>query len=380
MALSACCGHILIALLVASRTDLLTAETEAEAAETVAERTAPPRRAYWVAPGIAAATLVVTLLWGAQYDMGLRDPDGIIGWRFSFVLMLVGGFWALDVIPRGLLAARADRTPRWETLAGIARERWPWRRMVFVIGSIVAFYVTYLCYRNVKSYLPLARPEILDSDLANFERGLFGTDPSTLLHQLLGTGVSAQVLSTVYLLFLTFVPISVGVSLVWSTNRAGALWWVSVLSINWVLGAASYFLLPSMGPAFTEPHLFAGLPQTGSSMLQDALMDDRRAFLGDPTGSGELQSIAAFASLHVSIVFAGALVAHLLRAPRALRIAMWVYLGLTFAATIYFGWHYVVDDIAGFAIGFVSVYLGAVLTGWRIERRGAATRLRLESA
>ena len=58
---------------------------------------------------------------------------------------------------------------------------------------------------------------------------MFGTDPSTLLHQLLGTGVSAQVLSTVYLLFLTFVPISVGVALVWSSDRAGGLWWVSVL-------------------------------------------------------------------------------------------------------------------------------------------------------
>jgi len=82
------------------------------------------------------------------------------------------------------------------------------------------------------------------ADLANFERGVFGTDPSTLLHQLLGTGVSAQVLSTVYLLFLTFVPISVGVTLVWFNNRAGALWWVSVLSINWVIGALSYFVLP----------------------------------------------------------------------------------------------------------------------------------------
>jgi hypothetical protein len=341
---------------------------------------APPRRAYYVAPAIAVAMLALTVAWGSAYDMGVRDPDGIIGWRFSFVLMLVAGFWALDVIPRGLLAARADSAPRWATLVAVARERWPWRRIAFVLGSIVAFYATYLCYRNVKSYLPLARPELVDADLANFERGLFGTDPSTLLHDLLGTGVSAQVLSTVYVLFLTFVPISVGVALVWSSNRAGGLWWVSVLSINWVLGVASYFLLPSMGPAFVEPHLFADLPQTGSSMLQDALAEDRAAFLADPVHSGQLQSIAAFASLHVSIVFAGALVAHLLRAPRPLRIAMWVYLGLTFAATIYFGWHYVVDDIAGFAIGIVSVYLGAVLTGLRIARSPATGRVALESA
>jgi hypothetical protein len=356
--------------LVASRRD----------AASVDEPTAPPRRAYYVAPAIAAGMLVLTLIWGAQYDLGLRDPDGIIGWRFTFVLMLVGGFWALDVIPRAFLLARRNGTPRWGTFVALARERWPWRRMAFVIGSIVAFYVTYLCYRNVKSYLPLARPELLDSDLSNFERGLFGTDPSTILHDLLGTGVSAQVLSTVYLLFLTFVPISVGVTLVWSTNRAGALWWVSVLSINWVVGVLSYFVLPSMGPAFTEPHLFAGLPETGASSLQDALMEDRRTFLADPTGSGGLQSIAAFASLHISIVFAGALVAHLLRAPRVMRIGMWVYLGLTFPATIYFGWHYVVDDVAGFAIGLASVYLGAVLTGWRIERSRASHRLQLESA
>jgi hypothetical protein len=361
-------------MLVASRMESAPADAPSQAT------VAPPRRAYYVAPGIAAVMLVVTLAWGSAYDMGLRDPDGIIGWRFSFVLMLVGGFWALDVIPRGLLAARANGAPKWETLVALARDRWPWQRIAFVIGSIVAFYVTYLCYRNVKSYLPLARPELVDADLANFERGLFGTDPSTLLHDLLGTGVSAQLLSTVYLLFLTFVPISVGVALVWSSDRAGGLWWVAVLSINWVLGVASYFLLPSMGPAFVEPHLFAGLPETGSSMLQDALAEDRAAFLADPVGSGQLQSVAAFASLHVSIVFAGALVAHLLRAPRPLRIAMWVYLGLTSAATIYFGWHYVVDDIAGFAIGIVSVWLGAVLVGLRIARSPATGRVALEGA
>ena len=244
----------------------------------------PTRRAYLVAPAIAAAMLVATLIWGSRYGMGIRDPDGIIGWRFSFVIALVGGFWALDVIPRGILTARTNKASTWRTLVATARERWPWRRFAFVIGSIVAFYVTYLCYRNVKSYLPLARPRLLDGELADFERSLFGQDPSTLLHQLLGTGVSAQVLSTVYLLFLTFVPISVGVTLVWSSDRAGALWWVSVLSINWVLGALSYFVLPSMGPAFTEPHLFTALPETGTSMLQQTLMEDRHDVPRQPRG------------------------------------------------------------------------------------------------
>src|SRR4051794_17322096 len=124
-------------MLVASLTDAEQEHEQGRAQDAVA----PPRYAYFVAPVIAAVSLVVTVAWGSAYGIGLRDPDGIIGWRFSFVLMLVGGFWALDVIPRSVLAARANGAPTWATLVAIARERWPWRRIAFVIGSIVAFYV-----------------------------------------------------------------------------------------------------------------------------------------------------------------------------------------------------------------------------------------------
>jgi membrane-associated phospholipid phosphatase len=109
-------------------------------------------------------------------------------------------------------------------------------------------------------------------------------------------------------------------------------------------------------------------------------MEKRAEFLAAPVASGALQSIAAFASLHTAIVFAGALVAHLLRAPKLLRIAMWVYLALTMLATIYFGWHYIFDDLAGFVIGGLSVWLGAVLTGWRIERKRTAPALQVQRA
>jgi membrane-associated phospholipid phosphatase len=40
-------------------------------------------------------------------------------------------------------------------------------------------------------------------------------------------------------------------------------------------------------------------------------------------------------------------------------------------ATVYFGWHYVVDDIAGLVIGAAAVALSAALTGhWRVVLRG----------
>ena len=44
-------------------------------------------------------------------------------------------------------------------------------------------------------------------------------------------------------------------------------------------------------------------------------------------------------------------------------MALWTFLGLTMVATLYFGWHYVVDDIAGLAIGAIAVPIAGVATG-----------------
>ena len=38
--------------------------------------------------------------------------------------------------------------------------------------------------------------------------------------------------------------------------------------------------------------------------------------------------------------------------------------GLTFIATVYLGWHYVVDDVAGLAMGAIAVILARLLTGF----------------
>jgi membrane-associated phospholipid phosphatase len=49
---------------------------------------------------------------------------------------------------------------------------------------------------------------------------------------------------------------------------------------------------------------------------------------------------------------------------------------LTLIATIYLGWHYVVDDVAGMLIGAAALGLAKVLTGFDVRaarRRQAAT-------
>jgi membrane-associated phospholipid phosphatase len=61
--------------------------------------------------------------------------------------------------------------------------------------------------------------------------------------------------------------------------------------------------------------------------------------------------------------FTAALTAHLLGLARRLRIALWAWLAVTALGTVYLGWHYVLDDVGGIALGALALALGAVLSG-----------------
>ncbi len=108
-------------------------------------------------------------------------------------------------------------------------------------------------------------------------------------------------------------------------------------------------------------------------------MQQRVDFLADPA-TGTPQSIAAFASLHISMSFTAALAAHVLGLGRRLRVALWVWLAITTLGTVYLGWHYFVDDIAGVAMGALALVLARAFTGLdlRAMRERQARRRALE--
>ena len=73
-----------------------------------------------------------------------------------------------------------------------------------------------MTYRNIKSFLPFVIKTKYDRELHLLDHALlFGHDPATLLHNVLGTGVAAYVLSFVYLWFLPMVPLVVTAWVVW---------------------------------------------------------------------------------------------------------------------------------------------------------------------
>ena len=308
--------------------------------------TPPPRWREVLAPPLVALVTLVVALWATDAaGIRFRDPDNVAAGYFALVGFAVALLVGLDVWIRAARATGARRPPR-EAMRAVRRARWTRGRMVAAGGALLSFYVSYLAYRNLKAVLPFLRPgELFDRELADIDRALFaGQDPAALLHQLLGIGLPTHVLSTFYAAFIVFLPLSLAIALVFSPDLPTSLFFATALSLNWLLGAGSYFLLPALGPVYADP--------------------------------------AAFAALHVAMSFTSLVAAHMLGLGRRLKGALWAWLVITCVATIYLGWHYVLDDVAGLAIGAASLALARVLMQYdlRAARRERRTRRPLASA
>jgi hypothetical protein len=195
----------------------------------------------------------------------------------------------------------------------------------------------------------------------------FGNDPVEVAHAFFGTGI-APFFSFVYIAWIVFVPASLVVALVWSRNSVAGAWYVTAVAVDWVLGAATYFVVPSLGPVYAHPELFEDLPHTHVTVLQESMMDERSEVLVNPFTTEAVQTIAAFASLHVGICVTMCVMAELLRLHRGVRVFLWVFLALTVPCTVYLGWHYAVDALGGAVLGVAGVWIAGKGTGNAFRR------------
>lgn len=328
------------------------------------------RRAYVLLVTNAVLMAVLAFVVSRALGYPLRDPDGFLGpaWVRLPLLCLLG--FAVDVVPRTVWRSRGRPRRFRADATAILHEHWTRNRVLLMVVGVVSFYAVYVSYRNLKNFLPFVRPFRYDYALHDLDHLLLlGHDPTLLLQQLLGTGISAHVLSWVYLAFLPLVPITVCAWAVWSRNVSFGYWYVTADCLAWSLGTASYYLIPTLGPNFAFPWLYQGLAHTGVSALQDSIYYGRESVLVNPFADG-VQSVAGFASLHVAITLVNALVAQYTIRNKVITRSLWAYLVLVVVSTTYFGWHYLADDLAGALIAVVAVYVGALATGQRFDRRG----------
>lgn len=327
---------------------------------------------YTFAVCLSLAVGTTAIVSSQHLGVPLRDPDGFLGPAYIRLPLIGVLFFAVGIVPSAIKRAGFRHAPA--EVARIWREEWTWQRVGNILTGLITFYICYVSYRNLKSDLPKVRSERFDKEMLDLDHWLaFGHDPARLLHDFLGTNVAAQVLSVMYVAYLPLIPLTLGAFLVWGKDMSLGAWYATALSLNWVLGVASYYALPTLGPAFFEPQRFADLPNTSAAQLQRSLFRSATRFYDDP-GGGATYGIAGFASLHVSVVVSACLFLQFTRQKHIVKILAWGYLVCVVLATIYFGWHYIADGVAGAFIGWAAWAIGAWATGnsrWQKRKRAA---------
>lgn len=328
------------------------------------------RGEFRAAAVVAAAMAMAAALVAWTFHLPLRDPDGASLPTWFRLPVIVASAVALDVLARWVLLARRSWTTGRPSLRAVVVQRWNRDQIMFTVSGLFTWYVAYVAFRNLKSYVPFVTDRIADPELAHLDRLLwFGHDPAVLLHDVLGTSWANWAMASVYLIWIGLVPASLAIALVWTRRSTYGAWYVTAVSIDWMLGAVLYYAVPSLGPIYSSPEWFADLPRTPNTSVHEMLLDDRIKVLAGPWDTHAVQTIAAFASLHVAVMVTICLVAEAMRLPAVIRVAAWTFLALTMVATIYLGWHFFVDVVAGVGVGAVAFVLGARATGNPLRRR-----------
>jgi hypothetical protein len=284
--------------------------------------------------------------------VGFRDPGGqFFSRRVAVSLVIFGPLTLVDALIRTRRRGWSlRRTPV------LLRERWPADRLIAAVSAIVGYYVVYVCYHNLKSWNAFNAPR--DAVLRRVDTWLFlGHSPAVLLHRLLGEHWADYALTVVYQSFSFWVPLSVVVALAFANRMRDAYVFVASAVWVWVLGVASYYLIPSLGPFASAPHHFAHLPHTVVTSTQAQFMSQRLHLLRHPGDSDAFSQLSAFASLHVGFTCMTLLVVRHFGFRRQSQ-AMAVYLAAVMLATVYLGWHFAIDVVAGVVLAFAAVLLG----------------------
>jgi len=245
-------------------------------------------------------------------------------------------------------------------------------RLALILFGAILVMIQWSLMTWSKVVLPLTVGLWADPLLANIDTAIFGQDAWRLFHF-----ANLNWLELPYNAW--FLVVVAGI--VWficqpaSFLRDRAI--LSHLLCISLVGMLSIYLLPSGGPIFYERlgfgSRFADLPILHvTQMTSDYLW---RVHTGVQTNVGA--GISAMPSMHVALVF------WLAQHSTRWRIPAWIFFALIFYGSVYLGWHYFIDGLAGvagawFCTRIVDAWLkrsafadeGAELVSIRAKTRG----------
>ena len=309
---------------------------------------------------IYLAELIVLLfvLLSAALYFGLnvvpRDPWGLYKQRLfhSLVFYLVG----ISLCPfalrlRAIAGHRrgAGRIPWTDTLKDFQVRFLSRKMLVRDLRLIHAISVMFVVYINLKHLIPSISPAMWDPELYRWENSHFGNLIGVYMQQSMSIQ-AAPILSLGYVAFYSFVAVLI-FTMVLSRRDVLACDFAAAFVLLWFLGILFVYLVPTLGPCFAYPELYSHLPFTEVTELQQRLLEHRQHLI-DHANSKAVYLISGFPSLHLAVPILATF--YLRQLHWILALVSGLFAVLTAITTLYFGWHYLLDDIGSIVLVFAT--------------------------
>jgi membrane-associated phospholipid phosphatase len=271
------------------------------------------------------------------------------------------GYYPADVLVLGYLALasalllgspRAVPDRGWLTVAhlglflAVAALRFVPRegpRLVQTLRDMYPLAIAPLAYADVAILNRLLTGRYFDARVATWDQTLFGCQVSQVLHQWVPIGVVSEYVHLSYLLYSPLIAL-IGLSIYFAKRRAEFHLFTTALVATFAACYLAFITFPVQGPF----HYFGPIdPAAKHSYF--AILADQMLHRASAAGT-------AFPSSHVAVtVVAWAMCRRLL--PKLSPFALIITTGIFFG-TVYGGFHYGVDALAGLIVGVVFAQLG----------------------
>lgn len=231
----------------------------------------------------------------------------------------------------------------------------------YAFPLLVAFY----CYSHLKCLIPLFDfTSSFDALLWRIENQLVPEFAMVKLNFLLRYHYVDTILQFAYHSLSLFYSMILG-SLYFGSHFKLLGRILSALIISFFVANLLYYLVPCDGPIFYKPEAFKISQGQSIDLAQKWLRKRREVFLSNPRDYDVeiFNGIAGFPSMHIAQTLILLIAIHI-AIPRLFWPAM-IYEFLVIISTLAFGWHYLLDDIAGFLVAVcsfkIAMYLHAKL-------------------
>jgi len=204
-------------------------------------------------------------------------------------------------------------------------------------------------YESLGDLIQHLQPDV-DPWLIQIDFSIFGVQPTLWMEQWIVPWLT-DILSLAYLSYY-FLPVVLVVVLYLKGRTADLDRSFFVLAFGYYVSFIGYILFPAVGPRYAMTHLYS-VPLEGSFITD---------FVRDTLNALEHNKCDCMPSGHTQIVLIVLYLAH-----RYEKFLFYLFLPVICAlilSTLYLRYHYVIDLLAGMALGILSMIFGPLLHRW----------------